>query len=241
MTVRILRMKNCVLASLLQGNHFVFEDHQLGSDKEGIAIKAEFRPLVIETMTKFKDKQEVGLQCLKIVTSYYELLSLLAESLINIEHALCSLVVFSFPSPSSASFSLPLLQFLFGSPEQMLPGLLKWKEPNCPVHIYGAANFKVFLPPSEDWPQGVPYHVVTPNPDSPRDHSNRYHPPRPEERERLLYALLSQFHPNPFLQMRFGPRGTFAMVRAQNQDYLDVVIRYCVYVEGSPQFISLSA
>ena len=50
------------LAPLLQGDDFVFEDHQLGSDMEGVAIKAEFLPLVIETMTKFDDKQEVGLQ-----------------------------------------------------------------------------------------------------------------------------------------------------------------------------------
>lgn len=141
-------------------------------------------------------------------------------------HAYCSLVAVPFFFPLLVPLSLcPLLQFMFGSPEQMLPGLLKWKEPNHPLHIFGAANFRVFLPPSEDWPQGVPYHVIIPNPDGPGDHSNRYHPPHPQEREKLLYALLSQFHPNAFLQMRFGPRGTVAMVRAQNQDYLDVVIR----------------
>lgn len=55
---------------------------------------------------------------------------------------------------------------------------------------------------------------------------NRYHPPVPVGKEVLVHALLSQFHPNPFVQTRFGPRGTVAVLRARNDVLLDIVFRY---------------
>jgi len=33
---------------------------ELSPDKEAVVVKAEFEPLVLDTMTKFGDKQEVG-------------------------------------------------------------------------------------------------------------------------------------------------------------------------------------
>ena len=32
----------------------------MGPDKEVVVVKAEFEPIVLDTMTKFGDKQEVG-------------------------------------------------------------------------------------------------------------------------------------------------------------------------------------
>lgn len=67
---------------------------------------------------------------------------------------------------------------------------------------------------------------------------NRYHPPVPVGKEVLVYALLSQFHPNPFVQTRFGPQGTVAVLRARNDVLLDIAFRYwtagiCVCLQSS--------
>ena len=43
-----------------QNDLFQFEDVELSPDKEAVVVKAEFEPLVLDTMTKFGDKQEVG-------------------------------------------------------------------------------------------------------------------------------------------------------------------------------------
>jgi hypothetical protein len=118
--------------------------------------------------------------------------------------------------------------FYFGTPDQILPGLTRWKSPQHPLHIYGAGNFRVFLPPSSpaSYPLGETYYVIDPLRSELGLHMNRYRPPRPlGKAESLLYALLSQFHPNPFVQTRFGPRGTVAVVRARNNSLLDIVFR----------------
>ena len=55
--------------------------------------------------------------------------------------------------------------------------------------------------------------------------SNRYYPPRVEEKDIVVHRLLSMFHPRPFLLTRFGPRGSLACVRAYNDEYIDIVFR----------------
>lgn len=108
----------------------------------------------------------------------------------------------------------------------MLPGLVQWTAPQHPLHVYGVGNFKIFLPPSLSSPLGHTYHVIHPGMDDSGLHMNRYHPPIPVGKEVLVYALLSQFHPNPFVQTRFGPRGTVAVLRARNDVLLDIAFRY---------------
>lgn len=119
-------------------------------------------------------------------------------------------------------------QYYLGTPEQILPGLVQWKLPQHPVHAYGVGNFKAFLPPTQGYPLGQPYHIVDPIPNEVGVHMHRYHPPHPSGKEVLLYTLLSQFHPNAFVHTRFGPHGSIALVRASNEKYLDIVLRYIV-------------
>ena len=44
---------------VLQEDQFEFQDPELGADKEALIVQATMEPLVLETMTKFGDKQEV--------------------------------------------------------------------------------------------------------------------------------------------------------------------------------------
>ena len=119
-----------------------------------------------------------------------------------------------------------------GAPDQILPGLTRWKSAQHPLHIYGVGNFRMFLPPSPTSPVvGQTYTVIEALVNEEGVHMNRYHPPRPSGRaESLVHALLSQFHANPFVQSRFGPRGTVAVVRAKNKSLLDIVFRYILTV-----------
>ena len=122
--------------------------------------------------------------------------------------------------------SLLLFQFYLGSPEQILPGLTQWKVPQHPVHIYGVGNFRALLPPSDQYPLGKPYHIIDAITDETGIHMNRFRPPKPAAKEVLLHTLLTQFHPNAFVHVRFGPRGSIALVRASNEQYLDIVMRW---------------
>jgi hypothetical protein len=120
---------------------------------------------------------------------------------------------------------------IFGRMESIFPGLYQWIEAAKPTAKYGVGNFRAFAPPSEGWAVGVPYYVVSNKSNPAMEHPplqmppHRYHPPLPEGREVLMHALLSQFHPNVFLGMRFEPRGTLAVIRAVNEHYYDIAIR----------------
>ena len=101
-----------------------------------------------------------------------------------------------------------------------------WTQPVHPIHEYGVGNFRIFLPPNKDFTIGQPYYVIKPPLYPGALHSNRYRPTVPSsEAEQLMYALLSQFHANAFVYMRFAPQGTVAVIRAKNDVYLDIIIR----------------
>ena len=121
------------------------------------------------------------------------------------------------------------LQFMFGSPQQLLPGLTTWKKPYHPVHTFGSKNLKMFLP-SQYKELGVPYVVIDSEYYGKRPHMNFYYPPAPRGNEVFLHTLLSMFHPNAFVNCRFGPRGTMAVLRAENDLYYDIIIRLVVYL-----------
>ena len=113
-----------------------------------------------------------------------------------------------------------------GGPEAALPGLARWKTPNKLLQSYGTGNFKFFMPPDLNYPIGDTYSLIAPLPmDAPGVHMYHYHPLQPSPKEAFLFALLSQFHPNVFLQSRYGPRGSMAVVRARNDRYLDIMMR----------------
>ena len=107
-----------------------------------------------------------------------------------------------------------------------LNGLRSWQDVTIPSQLYGVHNFRSFLPDSDSVEVGQIYPVIGRNTYF-FEHlsSTRYFPPRPEGKEVLLYRLLAQFHPRPFVQMRFPPQGTSAIIRAQNNEYFDIVFR----------------
>lgn len=107
-----------------------------------------------------------------------------------------------------------------------------------PFKQFAARDFRALLP--EDiyllHSVGEVYDIIAPmqQPAVPMS-SNRYHPPllgKPSEQ--LLHRLLAMFHSRPFIYSRFTPSGSVAIVRAQNDRYVDVVFRYvalqCVVV-----------
>jgi hypothetical protein len=94
-------------------DQFEFQDPELDLHSEALIVMATMEPLLLNTMTKFGDKQE----------------------------------------------------FYFGTPDQILPGLVRWQSPHHPLHIYGVGNFKMFLPPSPSSPLGHTYHIIMPRMD----------------------------------------------------------------------------
>lgn len=83
------------------------------------------------------------------------------------------------------------------------------------------------MPQDSDFTVGRVYFIVKPPLYPGALHSNRYRPTIPvSELDKLLYTLLSQFHSNAFIQMRFAPQGTVGVIRAKNDEYLDILIRY---------------
>ena len=82
------------------------------------------------------------------------------------------------------------------------------------------------MPPDNDYTAGRIYYILQPPLFTGALHSNRYRPTVPiNEKEKLLYALLSMFHSNAFINMRFAPQGTVAVIRAVSDKYLDIMIR----------------
>lgn len=55
---------------------------------------------------------------------------------------------------------------------------------------------------------------------------NRHDPPAYSGIQAVIFDLLQTFHPRPFLQTRFEPRGGYAVLRAYNGDIVDIFIRY---------------
>lgn len=112
-----------------------------------------------------------------------------------------------------------------------LTGLKKWKSLNHEELTFAVQHFKAFFPSLYyiEHP-GEVYTVVDQEArfvDRLRGDltSNRYYPPRVEDKNIIIHRLLSMFHPRPFLMMRFGPRGTLACVRAYSEAYIDIVFR----------------
>ena len=119
---------------------------------------------------------------------------------------------------------------------------MAWKKPHIPVAQYGVKNFKQFTPPPERR-LGEPYFIVPQKKDNefitelmmsdttPYKHA----PPNPKSNEVFLHVLMLQLHKYPFVHLRFGPRGTVGIVRAENNKYWDILIRFvcvlpCVYI-----------
>uniref|UniRef100_A0A3Q3A7F9 Selenoprotein N n=1 Tax=Kryptolebias marmoratus TaxID=37003 RepID=A0A3Q3A7F9_KRYMA len=114
-----------------------------------------------------------------------------------------------------------------GVSHSSLSGLRSWKSPAVPSLSFFASQFRAFLPPKNKVDVGDTWWVIPselniftgylPN--------NRYHPPAPKGKEVLVHALLSMFHPRPFIKSRFAPQGAVACIRASSDFYYDIVFR----------------
>lgn len=58
---------------------------------------------------------------------------------------------------------------------------------------------------------------------------NRHDPPAYSGIQGVIFDLLQTFHPRPFLQTRFEPRGGYAVLRAYIGNIADIFIRYSNY------------
>lgn len=114
-----------------------------------------------------------------------------------------------------------------GVSHSSLSGLRSWTSPAQPSSLFSAGQFRAFLPPKNKVDVGATWWLIPselniftgylPN--------NRYHPPTPKGKEVLIHALLSMFHPRPFIKSRFAPQGTVACIRASSDFYYDISFR----------------
>lgn len=107
-----------------------------------------------------------------------------------------------------------------------LAGLNDWTEPRQAIAGFPVGLFKAFLP-DDVTPVGKPYNIIKSNLNlfSNTLSNNRFYPPKVKNKEVIIHRLLSMFHKRPFVRTRFGPQGTIAVVRAENEKYVDVVFR----------------
>lgn len=115
-----------------------------------------------------------------------------------------------------------------------LIGLKKWTTLTQEWNNFGARHFKEAFFPSDQAllsQVGEVYDIYTMDEgifakfDMQMKSSNRYNPPKVEDRLVLIHRLLAMFHPRPFLRTRFAPQGAKATVRAFNDKYVDIVFR----------------
>ncbi|XP_071517537.1 selenoprotein N-like isoform X1 [Panulirus ornatus] len=110
---------------------------------------------------------------------------------------------------------------------QTLHGVLSWKMAAVSWSWVRSRSFGALLPAGGI--SAEPGYVWKLLPDTTSNNfmfSNKYVPPPPSGPvEELLFHLLSLFHPQPFLQSRYGPRGAAAVVQAKNSDCLDIWFR----------------
>lgn len=116
-----------------------------------------------------------------------------------------------------------------GSPDPLY-GLKSWKSANKEFLNFAVHHFDVFLPKDHSFDIGKVYYIVEDEQSFFQTmvsdiSSNRYFPPSVKTEYVTLHRLLTIFHPRPFLQSRFKPRGSVATVRAKNDKYIEIVFR----------------
>ena len=59
-----------------------------------------------------------------------------------------------------------------------------------------------------------------------RESPSRYYPPDVAHEHIIFHRLLAMFHSRPFIQSRFPPQGTVAVIRARHGRFLDIHFRF---------------
>lgn len=112
---------------------------------------------------------------------------------------------------------------VFGS-HTVWKSLRNWTTPTMTEKSFNTIDFSTFLPPLKKPELGQAWRIHDP-PDFDYK-NNRFFPPVPHPRVALLSEMLRMFHPRPFMDIRFKPRGTVAVVRAQNDQFFDIAFRF---------------
>lgn len=118
----------------------------------------------------------------------------------------------------------------FYEQKDSLTGLKEWTKVNHEWMTFGVRHFKVFLPEGQI-ELGSIYRLYSDDKSflsltGPHLSSNRFYPSKVDEKLIILYRILAMFHQRPFLINRFPPTGGVAMVRAYNDDYIEIVYRF---------------
>ncbi|KAK7794090.1 hypothetical protein R5R35_010292 [Gryllus longicercus] len=125
----------------------------------------------------------------------------------------------------------PLQEMLDDSKEVSISmnGLLSWQNPHENNITLKIGDFRPLLPPAGArvgyiWNMVEPVNYLETSKD---DLSMRFMDKKPQSGSAtsVLYRILSMFHKNVFMQTRFSPRGTVAVLRAQNSAFMDIVFR----------------
>ncbi|GIY51207.1 selenoprotein N [Caerostris extrusa] len=225
----------CILASvvifLYYNDYFLLEEfsdvrdvtnniesifEELDVDTDGVLNKEEFLMMKNSYTILQKNLYESHL---KYTVQGFPYLDIeLEEQVVNIDVAFTPLILNSLKKNIS-----DVSEEEVGS----LQGLLNWKKSHKERHPFGANSFSLFLPPRKNVQPGYTWWIVEPKIDknSPPLSNQRYYPPQVPENLLVLHALLSLFHPHPFLWTRFQPQGTVAIVRAIEDNFYDIMFR----------------
>ncbi|GFU00775.1 selenoprotein N [Nephila pilipes] len=189
---------------------------ELDSDKNGFLNEDEFSNM--KNSFTILQKNTYGTQTKYLIQEFPYFTIQFGEQVVNIEVDFKPLLLSSIAKNVS---DIPKDEV-----DSML-GLLNWKTPYKERHPFGAKSFSSFLPPKRDVQAGFTWWIVESNSNkhSPPLSVQRYYPPQVPSNLLIFHALLSLFHPHPFLWTRFQPQGTVAILRAIDDNFYDIVFR----------------
>lgn len=115
--------------------------------------------------------------------------------------------------------------FFIQSDEEYIASLLSWTQANKHSSCIRKSSLLQFWSPGKRvgdlW-------VLYESQEGELSH-NRHDPPAYSGIQGVIFDLLHNFHPRPFLQTRFEPRGGYAVLRAHDGNIVDIFIRYSDY------------
>uniref|UniRef100_F6PH23 EF-hand domain-containing protein n=2 Tax=Ciona intestinalis TaxID=7719 RepID=F6PH23_CIOIN len=209
--------KNAAVRQLGQHGLKLFKEYDINKDMQ--IDPKEFRQLYDFILSEdiLKASHEVEEEITK------EIFDPSTDEIVQLKADMIPLVLSSMSQTNkNPAFGTPLFHY-----SKDFSGLVAWKSVKTEQKDLYAKEFKAFLPNNSSQLVGEPYWLIQ-RPNNPEElTSNRYRYPIPKTKiEKLLHNLLVMFHPRPFVTMRFSPQGAAAVIRAQNQVYLEIVFRF---------------
>lgn len=126
---------------------------------------------------------------------------------------------------SQVSMNMFRWVFFIQSDEEYIASLLSWTQANKNSSCIRKSSLLQFWSPGKRvgdlW-------VLYESQEGELSH-NRHDPPAYSGIQGVIFDLLHTFHPRPFLQTRFEPRGGYAVLRAHDGNIVDIFLRYSDY------------